>query len=167
MGVFATRTTWKHHLKRNIFALVTVYVHLILFTFYNVGEKRKLWTGVRAAELLCRFTSCFQVDAKAPNVVTSRRCLGENGTEFLESACRTCSMFIFRDWTSQIVLLSWWRQRQRQRHRSMIWLVERRKIIVLHVRHAFWCNVKFDVVFRTTTWNFHIGGSDDNGSPQQ
>ena len=71
---------------------MTVYVYFILFTFYNVGEKRKLWTGVRAAELLRRFTSCFQVDAKAPNVVTSRRCLGENGTEFLESAA--CLFFV-------------------------------------------------------------------------
>ena len=35
----------------------------------------------------------------------------------------------------------WLRQRQRQRHKSMIWLVEWGKIIVLHVRHAFWCNV--------------------------
>ena len=35
----------------------------------------------------------------------------------------------------------WRRQRQRQRHKSMIWLVEWRKIIVLPVRHAFWCNV--------------------------
>ena len=35
----------------------------------------------------------------------------------------------------------WRRQRQRQRHKSMIWLVEWREIIVLHVRHAFWCNV--------------------------
>ena len=33
------------------------------------------------------------------------------------------------------------RERQRQRHKSMIWLVEWRKIIVLHVRHAFCCNV--------------------------
>ena len=29
-----------------------------------------------------------------------------------------------------------WR-RQRQRHKSIIWLVERRKLIVLHVQHAF------------------------------
>ena len=35
----------------------------------------------------------------------------------------------------------WRRQRQRQRHKSMIWLVEWRKIIVLHVRHAFRCIV--------------------------
>ena len=35
----------------------------------------------------------------------------------------------------------WWRQRQRQRHKSMIWLVEWRKTIVLQVQHAFWCNV--------------------------
>ena len=35
----------------------------------------------------------------------------------------------------------WRRQRQRQRHKSMIWLGEWRKIIVPHVQHAFWCNV--------------------------
>ena len=35
----------------------------------------------------------------------------------------------------------WRRQRQRQCHKSMIPLVEWRKMIVLHVRHAFWCNV--------------------------
>ena len=35
----------------------------------------------------------------------------------------------------------WRRQRQRRRHKSMIWLVELSKIVVLHVRHAFWCNV--------------------------
>ena len=34
----------------------------------------------------------------------------------------------------------WRQQRQLQCHKSMIWLVEWRKIIVLHVRHAFWCN---------------------------
>ena len=34
----------------------------------------------------------------------------------------------------------WRRQRQRQRHKSMIWLVEWGKITVLHVRHAFPCN---------------------------
>ena len=35
-----------------------------------------------------------------------------------------------------------WRwQHQRQLHKSKIWLVEWRKTIVLHVRHAFCCNV--------------------------
>ena len=28
------------------------------------------------------------------------------------------------------------RQRQRRRYKTMIWLVERGKIVVLHVRHA-------------------------------
>ena len=32
----------------------------------------------------------------------------------------------------------WRRQSQRQRHKSIIWLVEWRKIIVRHVWHAFW-----------------------------
>ena len=72
----------------------------------------------------------------------------------------------------------WLRQRQRQRHKSMIWLVEWGKIIVLHVRHAFWCNfwrslsdddVKFaylrlrrqresaavDLSFSMFTWTIH------------
>ena len=31
----------------------------------------------------------------------------------------------------------WRRQRQQQHHKLRVWLVERRKIIVLHVRHAF------------------------------
>ena len=41
----------------------------------------------------------------------------------------------------------WWlqwqrlRQRQRQRHKSMILLVGRRKMIRLHVWHAFWCSL--------------------------
>ena len=35
----------------------------------------------------------------------------------------------------------WRRQRQRQGQKSMIWLVEWRKIMMLHVQHAFWCNV--------------------------
>ena len=56
-----------------------------------------------------------------------------------------------------------WRQHwQRQRHKSMIWLVERRKVIVLHVRHLFG-----DVVGQTTTWKFHFWGSGDNITPQQ
>ena len=35
----------------------------------------------------------------------------------------------------------WRRQRQRQRHKSMIWLAVWKKIIVLHVQHAYWWNV--------------------------
>ena len=34
----------------------------------------------------------------------------------------------------------WRRQRPRQRHKSMIWMVEWGKIILLHMWHAFWCN---------------------------
>jgi len=44
-------------------------------------------------------------------------------------------------WAFVRELKIWRQQRQQQRHKSMIWLVEWRKIIVLHVRHAFWCNV--------------------------
>ena len=33
------------------------------------------------------------------------------------------------------------RQRQRRRHKSIISMAEWKNIIVLHVRHAFWCNV--------------------------
>ena len=47
----------------------------------------------------------------------------------------------------------WRRQRPWQRHESMIWLVEWRKIIVLHVRHAFWCNF-FYVVCQTRDEKF-------------
>ena len=56
--------------------------------------------------------------------------------------------YIFR-WRSRlrrrlvclISLKIWRRQRQPQRHKSMNWLVEWGKIIVLHVRHAFWFNL--------------------------
>ena len=46
----------------------------------------------------------------------------------------------------------WRRQRPRQYHKLMIWLIEWGKIIVLHVRHDFWCNFwcslpKDDVTF--------------------
>ena len=34
----------------------------------------------------------------------------------------------------------WRRQRGQRRHKSMIWLVEWGKIIVLHVQQDFWCN---------------------------
>ena len=34
----------------------------------------------------------------------------------------------------------WGRQRQRQRRKPMIWLVEWGKIIGLHVQRTFWCN---------------------------
>ena len=33
--------------------------------------------------------------------------------------------------------------------------------MVLQVQHAFWYSF-FDTVYETTTWNFHIRGSDDN-----
>ena len=64
-----------------------------------------------------------------------------------QTACRTCSTIIFPHSTNHVSDL--WRFRwrffrefkqwrgQRQRHKSMIWLVEGGKIIVLHVRHAF------------------------------
>ena len=48
----------------------------------------------------------------------------------------------------------------------MIWLAKWEKLIVLHVQHAFCCNL-IDVVCQTTTWNFHIWGSRDNAIPQQ
>jgi len=35
----------------------------------------------------------------------------------------------------------WRRERRRQRHKLMIWMVKWRKMIVLHVRRAFCCNV--------------------------
>ena len=77
------------------------------------------------------------------------------------SACSTCSTIILPHSTNHII--NKWHQ-QRQRHKSMIWLVECGKIIVLHVRHAFWCNF-FHVVCITTTWKFQFWGS-DNASRQ-
>ena len=55
-------------------------------------------------------------------------------------------------------LKKWRRRRQRQCHKSMIWLVEWEKIIVLHVRHAFWCN--FLTVWRREIFIFE----DDNST---
>ena len=61
-----------------------------------------------------------------------------------QKAYRTCSTIIFPHSTNQIIDL--WRcrcryqgrrQRQRRRQKTMIWLAEWGKIIVLHVRHAF------------------------------
>lgn len=45
----------------------------------------------------------------------------------------------------------------------MIWLVEYEKIIVLHAIQVH----SFDVVCRTTTWDFDIWSSDDNATAQQ
>ena len=45
------------------------------------------------------------------------------------------------------------RQRQRRRQKTMIWLVECGKVIVLHVRHAL--QSILDVVCQMTTWNTH------------
>lgn len=59
----------------------------------------------------------------------------------------------------------WRRQRRPQHHKSMIWLVERGKIIMLHVEHAFW-HIFFEVVCQTTTWDFHIWDSDDDTQQQ-
>ena len=40
--------------------------------------------------------------------------------------------------------------KKRQRYKLMMRVVAWEKIIVLHVRHAFWCNF-FDVVSQMTT----------------
>ena len=63
----------------------------------------------------------------------------------------------------------WRRQRARQRHKLMIWLVEWGKIIVLHAaaRALRFLMQFFDVVCQRTTWNFHTWGSDDNASLQR
>ena len=51
----------------------------------------------------------------------------------------------------------WRRHRQRQRHKSMLWLVERRKIIVLHVRHTFcWKYLTYSVKRRRAILIFEV-----------
>ena len=49
-------------------------------------------------------------------------------------------VFIFSDVFHAVAVIiaktPYWRDRQRQRHKLRIWLVERVKISVLHVRHA-------------------------------
>ena len=61
----------------------------------------------------------------------------------------------------------WRRQRQRQRHKLRLWLVERGKIIVLHVRHAYWWKFSTYSVKRRSTWNFNFWGSVDIAYQQQ
>ena len=59
----------------------------------------------------------------------------------------------------------WRRQRQQQRHKSIDlidWMKKNRAARA--VRLLVHC---FDVVCQTTTWNFHIWGSNDNRSSQQ
>ena len=59
----------------------------------------------------------------------------------------------------------WRQQRQRQRHKWMIWLVEWEKNnrATRAARFLVQC---FDVVCQMTTWRFHIWGSDDHASSQ-
>ena len=57
-------------------------------------------------------------------------------------------------------------QWQLQRQKSMIWLAETGKIIVLHVQRAFKCIPSAE----SAKWlgaNSHMGGFDDKESPQQ
>ena len=76
-------------------------------------------------------------------------------------SCPVSMAFPFFIWHREFKKRRW------QRHKSLVWLVECGKIIVLHVRHAFWCNFLTSVVCLMTRWNFHIWGSDDNARPQQ
>ena len=94
---------------------------------------------------------------KSLNMEILRCHLADYVREFYQSACRTCSTIIPPHSTNQIIVfwsrrcrglrpclssLKIWRlQCQRQRHKSMNWSVEWGKIIVLHVRHALWCNL--------------------------
>ena len=55
----------------------------ILFEFYEVGEARNNWTGVRA--VVC--SSCRQ----NRKWIISRCCFAEDSTEVSLSACPTCS----------------------------------------------------------------------------
>ena len=72
--------------------------------------------------------------------------------------------FFFSNLSINRELIKKWRlQRHRQRHKSMIWLIEWGKIMVLHMRHTFWWRSlpNDDVQFS------HLSCSDDNASPQQ
>ena len=70
---------------------------------------------------------------------------------------RGCFKLPFREFKE------WRQQRQQQRHKPMIWFVEGGNIIVLHVRHAFWCNVLMKSA-KPRSEIFHIWGSDDSKS---
>ena len=57
-------------------------------------------------------------------------------------------------------------QWQLQRQKSMIWLAEIGKIIVLHLQRAFKCILSTKSA-KGLGENSHIGGFDDKASPQQ
>ena len=61
----------------------------------------------------------------------------------------------------------WRRQRQRQRHKSMIWLVGWMRRSNRAARVAHFLVQYFHDVCQTKTWNLHSWGSDANSSPQQ
>ena len=80
--------------------------------------------------------------------------------------CQICKCFGFllplSPWLLKLLIRElklWERERQRQRHKWRIWLVEWRTMSVLHVQHAF-----YDKSCKTTAWNYHIWVSDDNRS---
>ena len=82
-----------------------------------------------------------RVVVRSSNVKISRRRLADYVKTLHQKACRTV---IFLHPTNQIIDL--WRCRRCCRRQILnslwlIWLVEWGKIIVLHVRHAFWYNV--------------------------
>ena len=82
------------HLKINTSAIVTLCDCPILFAFYNVGKGSYNWTGVCAVELNTEIQDLrlkAQVVIKTVDVVISRCCFAEEGTDLFISACRTCS----------------------------------------------------------------------------
>ena len=72
-------------------------------------------------------------------------CKACKNTVFLSQLCKFIGFLLpLSSWLLKLPIREfkiWRRQRQRQRHKSMIWLVEWRKTIVLHVRHAFCSDV--------------------------
>ena len=117
-----------------------------------------------------------QVVVKTVNAVISRGCFPEDGTDLFIGACRTCSTIVFPHSTNQILNL--WRCRSCSRRwclnsllgslrndSCMIWLVEWGKIMVLHVRQAFWCNffgaslTRYRILPATSSpWSFRNAG---------
>ena len=98
----------------------------------------------RMKDLLLR----ARVVVKTSNMKISRRHLPDYVKTLHPKACCTCSTNIFLHSTNQIIdcgvvddvavvkskrnFIHQWRERQRQRHKLRIWLVERVKISVLH-----------------------------------
>ena len=74
----------KSHRNKHLPKIVSICDCPILFAFYNFGKVRYSRIGV-----------CAPVVIKTVNIVISRCCFAEDGTDLFIIACHTCSTLIF------------------------------------------------------------------------